>query len=149
MTGSPLLRLIFVLAGLLLLAIPAWRLATRTQPLQPDSIPASSPASPTADPIALTFTAAPGPEEIQVQISGSNVATVRSVHWPATVTLPITLPAEGIDLVISATWAQTTEAPVHALRIQATRNARSLADATFWGTDSVMDVVTLNAPPQP
>lgn len=138
-----------VLIGLLVLAIPAWRLASRTQPSHADSIPVSHSPTSSADPITLTFTAAPGPEEIQVQILGSHVATVRSDHWPATVTLPIALPSEGIDLVVSATWPQTTEAPIHALRIQATLNDRPLADATLWGATAVTDVVTLNAPPRP
>lgn len=149
MTGSPLLRLVFVLVGLLLLALPAWRLANRTQPSRAASIPASPPKNPASQPIALTFSAAPAPEEIQVEISGSNVVTLRPLQWPATVTLPLALPAEGIDLVISATWAQTTEAPVHALRIQATRDAQPLADTTFWGGASVADVMTLTAPAQP
>lgn len=147
MTGSPLLRLIIVWVGLILIALVGWHLAGRNHSPPHPSLPSSPPLSP--DRIDFTFTSTQEPTEIQIEASGSKVATLHPNHGLATASLPLVLPAEGLDLVISATWPQTTEASTRALRVQATRNAQLLADTTLWGDSSIRDVVTLAAPSRP
>ena len=150
MSGSPLLRLALVLAGLALLAIPAWRLTARNVPPVP-SRPATGISDLPQETLHLVFTAVSPPEEIRVQFSGTTLATLHPKVLPASAVLPLHIPPTGIDLVISAAWSGTNIAPAHshALRIQATLGSQPLTDTTLSGDSPIEDVITLPAPPLP
>jgi len=145
MTGSPLLRILLVFAGLALIAIPAWRLTSREAPALPVAVEKTPVAR---QELTLTFSSPILPSEISVHANNTPVVSLQPETSPASATVLLPLPPEGLDLVIRATW------PAHAghtnaLRIQATRGPEPLTDTTLWGDPDLADVVTLPAPPTP
>lgn len=146
MTGSPLLRLALVLAGLALLAIPALRLAGR-EPAPAPAVEVHATKTGISRTIRLTFTSPLPPAEIIVSALGAEVAKLQPATASAAADVTVDLPPEGIDLVIKATWPEG--AKTNALRVQAEVNTDSLADATLWGDPNVEDVVTLSGAPHP
>lgn len=140
MTGSPLFRLLLLLAGLFVLAIPAWKLTGRTSPV-PAEPAAPGPQVPSTQPVHLQFTSPLPPDSIIVEALGHQVASLAGPDGPWSVEIPLELPAEGLDLVVRATWSGT--APANALRVQARTGAHDLMDTTLWGDPNLEDVVTL------
>lgn len=140
MTGSPLFRLLLLLAGLFVLAIPAWKLTGRTNPVPQEPV-APGPQAQARQSIHLQFTSPLPPDSIIVEALGHQVATLAGPDGPWSVELPLELPAEGIDLVVRATWPGT--APANALRIQARTDGHDRLDTTLWGEPNLEDVVTL------
>lgn len=140
MTGSPLFRLLLLLAGLVVLAIPAWKLTGRTSPV-PAAPAAPEPQVPSPQPVHLQFTSPRPPDSIFVEALGHQVASLAGPDGPWSVEIPLELPAEGLDLVVRATWSGT--APANALRVQARTGAHDLMDTTLWGDPNLEDVVTL------
>jgi len=146
MTGSPFFRLVLLLAGLVLLAIPAWRLTGRAAPA-PQQPPARGTDTPVRQSVQLRFTSPLPPETIVVQALGKTVTTLRGPDGPWSVEIPLELPAEGIDLVVNATWPG--QSPSNALRIQARVGDSDRLDTTLWGTPDIEDVVTVSGGGQP
>jgi len=145
MTGSPLLRLLLVFAALALIAIPAWRLTGREAPapaVAGDKLPV------VVHELALTFSSPILPSGISVRASNTVVATLTPETSPASATVSLPIPPEGLDLVVSATWPATA-GQTNALRIQASLDSESLADTTLWGDPDVEDVITVTAPSKP
>lgn len=145
MTGSPLLRILLVFAGLALIAIPAWRLTSREAPAPPVAVEKTPGAR---QELTFTFSSPILPSEISVHANNTPVVSLQPETSPASATVLLPLPPEGLDLVIKATW------PAHAghtnaLRIQATRGPEPLTDTTLWGDPDLADVVTLPGPPTP
>ncbi|MFZ4683143.1 MAG: hypothetical protein ACOYMS_11615 [Terrimicrobiaceae bacterium] len=147
MTGSPLLRLFAVVAGLALLAIPAWRLTGReTSAVVQPPVAETTPDS--AATVELTFTSPIPPAGITVEADGSKIANCNPRTSSTTVRVPLQLPTEGVDLVVKTTWPDSSTGP-NALRVQVTVEGKSLADTTLWGSPDVEDVVTLPGASKP
>jgi len=151
MTGSPLLRLALVFAGLVLLAIPAWRLTGReTAEEKAVTVVEKKPAA--AQLIQLVFASPQTPSEIVVTAHGKTVATLNFPEGPWWVEVPLSLPPEGLDLIIQATWPEKTWPDAtnnNALRVQARAGLETIADTTLWGDSPIEDVVTLTGSPTP
>lgn len=141
MTGSPFFRLLLLAVGLVLLALPAWRLTGRPAPApaQPEPVGGNRPVSQS---VQIQFTSPLPPETIVVEALGRTVATLKGPDGPWSVKIPLVVPIEGIDLVVRATW--TGPAPSNALRMQARVGTSERLDTTLWGTPNIEDVVTLS-----
>jgi hypothetical protein len=150
MTGSPLLRLLLVLAGLALLAVPAWRLTARQAPATMP-VHAAEKQQPAVAEIELTFTSPIPPSLITVDADGLTIVKSRPESDVTSLRKPVRLPPGGVDLVIKATWPESANpaAKANALRVQATLDGTTLADTTLWGDPDVEDVVTLPRVPKP
>ncbi len=141
MTGSPLLRLALVLAGIVLLAIPALRLTSRATPERSAVSPTEKNTASVRE-VRFTFLSPTPPAEITVEAHGAQVAKLRPDATLATADVALTLPTAGIDLIIRANWTGDPE-KINPLRVQASLDGNPLTDTTLWGDSRMEDVITL------
>jgi len=138
MRGSPILRFLAIGAFLALAGIPIWSLTHREKP-----------------PAALSAAPQSGNHEVEISVTSSREAMVtlsyagqtvlQSPGPTATLSGRVTLPVDGADLIVHASW-QDTSAP-NAVRVTARCDGAPLGDATFWGESSVEDVLTIGGTP--
>ncbi len=133
MTGSPLLRLALILIALVALAIPLASITGRTE-APPSQTDVTEPARPFTRTVTFAITSTSTPASLTITATDRTLAT----DPPATFTAE--LPATATDLIIRASWPDTTS---HALRVIATNDGLPLIDQTFWATDTLADVLTL------
>jgi len=147
MTGSPLLRLLLVLAGLGLLAIPAWQLTGRETPaaIAPPALE-KNPGS--VAEVQLTFTSPIPPSRITVEAEGSKLVTCDPLTSVTTANAPLRRSIDGNDLVVKASWPDSSPKD-NALRVQVAVDGKSLSDTTLWGSPGIEDVITLPGAPAP
>ena len=147
MTGSPLLRLLLVLAGLGLLAIPAWHLTGRETPaaIAPPALE-NKPGS--VAEVQLTFTSPIPPSRITVEAEGSKLVTCDPQTSVTTAKAPLQRAIDGNDLVVKASWPDASPKD-NALRVQVAVDGNPLSDTTLWGSPNVEDVITLPGAPAP
>ena len=144
MTGSPLLRLALVLGILALLAVPAWRLTGReAPPPAPAPVTASTPSA--TDTTEVAFTAATAPEQLDLDVLGKTIYTVKpnpgDYSSGFVISAQIPLPAAETDLVIRAKWSGTQA--MNALRLQVGSEQDYRMDTTLWGEPQIEDVIIL------
>ncbi len=137
MRGSPIFRLLLVLAGLLLAGIPVWQLTHRREeaPVPPPVVPA--PDASTGHWVEVEMTAsAPG----RLVLSSLGRPLLDSGNSVPTLGGRIFVSGKSPDdLVVSAKWENSADN--HAVRVVVKENGETLKDVTFWGTDSVEDVL--------
>lgn len=139
MTGSPLLRLAFVLIALIALAIPLARMTARPE-ASSASVDSSTPARPTTRSVTIAVTTTSTPASLTLTAPGRTVAT--DPEAPFTTDLP----TNPTDIIIRASWP---EAVPHAVRVVASIDDIPLVDHTFWATDTLADVLTLPGTSEP
>jgi len=151
MTGSPLLRFALVLAALALLAIPAWRLTGREAPPMASAQPGPAKAANPVEPTEIIFTAATPPTQIEVQLLGKTILTLKptAADFPAgySASAPISLARAESDLVFRASWSGTQA--MNALRVQIGSEMDTRVDTTLWGTPQVEDAIIVPGRPAP
>jgi len=139
MRGSPLFRLAIVLGLFLLALVPLWRLT------------AAGEASPPAN--ALPPPVEPASVSTQIEITCSRPATRLALEylgkpvWSGSgraAAATLTLPAAAFDLQVEAAW-DSADPGENAVRIRVLRDDLPLADASFWGRDSVNDAFRVPA----
>lgn len=140
MRGFPLLRLFLVATGLALLGVPVWIL-TRPAPSAPT--PASVPVEPEKTSIYEVLLTASAPARLAVR--AANQPTVESAGSVTSLTASLTMnSASPEDIAVFGNFDPA--AGNSALRAEVRLSGRTLADATFWGTGPVEDVVTIPKP---
>ncbi len=139
MRGSPLLRAVFALVVLALVAIPIWKL-THQVAASMDST-AVTPDAKAPVHIALTF--AHAPVGFQVLYLGKVVWEERQPADTVQKDFSMEFPKEGIDLEIKAEWLPGT--PLTAMRVTVAHGYSS-SEQTAWGKESVDAVLTFKDP---
>jgi hypothetical protein len=141
MRGFPLLRLVFVVAVLGVLAIPVWSL-TRAKPESGDA-PRLAEGETQKNAAYLVKLTASSPATLRVM--AANQPTVSSDAgvkvFETTFEMDAGLPE---DLAVFADFAD--ESSAHAVRVEVRSGEMVLADTTLWGTGVVEDVVEVRAP---
>ena len=150
MRGFPLFQVLIVAVLFAAAGLAVWKL---TRPAADIATPASTPANVPEPVNAATFLAidasfAPAPTDFQVRcqdqtvLEGHGPGRQFSTRWKASV------PKEGIDLVIRATWphdaAAAASGPAAARLIVGTPNGAKI-DNTFWTEPgkSLAEIVTV------
>jgi len=137
MRGSPIFRLVLVFAGLLLAGIPVWQLTHRGKNL-PVRVPAVAASdSETGHWMEVEMTAS-APARLALSSLGQSLLH-SDTSVPALGGRIFVSGKSPDDLVVSAKWENSTAN--HAVRVVVKENGETLKDATFWGTDSVEDVL--------
>lgn len=127
-------------AGLALLGVPVWIL-TRPAPSAPP--PASAPIEPEKTAIYEVLLTASAPARLAVR--AANQPTVESAGTATSLTACFTMnAAEPEDLAVFGNFDPA--AGNSALRVEVRLAGRTLADATFWGTGLVEDVIAIPKP---
>ncbi|HEY5778756.1 MAG TPA: hypothetical protein VIT00_08460 [Terrimicrobiaceae bacterium] len=89
--------------------------------------------------LTLEIDTAPAAQSISASYLGREL--IPEDHEGGTYNGKIHLPgSSAADLVVTAKWAGTQTV---ALRVRAANDDGSLAEASFWGADSVQDVFTI------
>jgi hypothetical protein len=137
MRGSPLVRAILVLIGLLALLMPLRTLTSRrSQTVAP--LEQTGQAAPAKKRFRLELTSTTVPFKFQITSGGETIWSGESNSTTATTEAELNFPPEGIDLVVDASWTENKET---ALRLVLIRDSARMAK-TMWGTTSVTEVLT-------
>jgi hypothetical protein len=135
MRGTPWLRFALVTIALALAAIPVWRLMRSEAP--PARLNAGAPAQ-TERQLTLEIVSAPSADSVSVSYLGQELVSERQEgSYTGTLRLPSSSPA---DLIVMATWQDTRRAALH---VQVSNEDGPIAEASYWGTDQVRDVLTI------
>jgi hypothetical protein len=138
MEGRPWLRVALIVLGFSLLGWPVWSLthhATVPTPVAPEvknSVP---------EPLRATITFATPPATCAVKALGEVLVESTDPGREVITDWEATVPSEGLDILVKATWPDGTEQT--AVRVAITRGAETLADETFWTTDRLVKTVTI------
>jgi hypothetical protein len=135
MRGTPWLRFALMTIALALAAIPVWRLMRSEAP----------PARPTAGPpaqserqLTLEIVSAPSADSVSVSYLGQElISKGQEGSYTGTLRLPS---SSAADLVVTGTWQGTRRAALH---VQVSNEDGPIAEASYWGTDRVRDVLTI------
>ncbi|MBA3960575.1 MAG: hypothetical protein H0X40_01555 [Chthoniobacterales bacterium] len=140
MRGSPLFRTAVILLALLLLILP---LRSLTSARSKAALAPLLPVAPVAA-VQLTLTSTSVPFRFQVSHLGKTIWGGESSASSRSKSLTIPFPAEGIDLVVQASWPEKKDT---AIRVDLTRGENPPTTRTLWGTEQVNDVVTFAPSP--
>lgn len=137
MRGTPWIRFVLMAIALALAAVPI-RLLTRsgepTSPVVPVTLPL-----PVERELTLEIDTAPAAQSISASYLGREL--IPEGHEGGRYTGRIHLPGSSpADLVVTARWTGTQTA---ALRVRAANDDGPVAEASFWGADSVQDVFAI------
>ena len=135
MRGSPIIRTGLVLFALLLLILPL-RSLTSMRAVAP-LIAKQKVIAPEI--VRLTVTSTSVPFRFQISHLGQLIWEGESSTNSSSKSLTMPFPAEGIDLLVQASWSEKKET---AIRIEAARGESAPISRTLWGTEQVDDVVT-------
>jgi hypothetical protein len=113
MRGSPLVRALVVLLGLLALLLPLRTLPSHQVVQQPTGETKAS----AAKKLHLELTSTTAPFQYQVSFAGKAIWHGEANTNSAATDVDLDFPAEGIDLVLDATWSETKST---AVRLQVT-----------------------------
>ena len=140
MEGRPWLRILFVLAGFLLLGIPVWTM-TREKP----KIVIAQKAPVIAGALRVSLTFAEAPTDFELKYLGATLCTGKGPQKEFTCDWTVGLPPEGADLLLTVNWPESA-APT-AVRVQVQKADQTLADQTIWGTGNVVETITVGGKP--
>jgi hypothetical protein len=137
MRGAPWIRFSITAGALALFAIPIW-LLTRSDAPTLVPIPAAQ-SRPTQRDVTLEIETAPPAEAIGASYLGRELIPSENAggSFSGTIQLPTDSAA---DLLVSAKWSGTATA---ALRVRVSDENGILTEASFWGTENVLDVFTV------
>lgn len=143
MRPSPLFLLVLVTVGLGLIAVPLVRLtgasaASRPGPAAAPDPTATAPRIPTW--LRLRFTHPP--ERVSLRQDGRELAEVAMpTDNPIVASLTLSLPPEGIELLVEATWPAGT--PTTALGVELEPDGYDSRATTLWtDTATVSEIVS-------
>ena len=137
MRGTPWIRFALMACALALVAVPIW-LLTRSEGSSEPAAPPPAPPAVERD-LTLEIESAPAAQSIVISYLGRELipSTPPDGTYSGTIRLPAASPA---DLVVTARWAST---PMAALRVRVSDLDGPVAEASYWGTDRVEDVLTI------
>jgi len=125
---------------------------TANPPIEQQSTPEieeNAVAEPTTEEsLAISFTSPVVPTELSIESEGSQIAHVTPEAFGNPVILPIAIPAEGIELVVRASW-NAGDPKTNALRIRITDPSGAEIDTTLWGDASISDVIAIPGKERP
>jgi hypothetical protein len=107
------------------------------------SVPLANPSAPVAT-VQLTITSTTVPFRFQISHLGKPIWEAESSASSSSKSLAMPFPAEGVDLVVQASWREKKET---AIRVEAARGEGAPVSRTLWGTAKVDDVVTFAPSP--
>jgi len=137
MRGTPWIRFALMAIALSLAAVPIWLLTRPGEPASP-VVSATLPL-PVERELTLEIDTAPAAQSISASYLGREL--IPEDHEGGTYNGKIHLPgSSAADLVVTAKWTGTQTV---ALRVRAANDDGPLAEASFWGADSVQDVFTI------
>ena len=141
MRGTPWLRFALMTIALALTAVPIWLLMRSAAP---PPAPNSAPVAQAERELTLEIVSAPAAHSIRLSYLGQELLPEHQVggSYSGTVRVPSGSP---VDLVVTATWNATESV---ALRVQVSNDDGPIAEASYWGTDRIQDVLTIPESPQ-
>ncbi|HEY5811820.1 MAG TPA: hypothetical protein VIT23_04100 [Terrimicrobiaceae bacterium] len=126
-----------MVVALALAGIPIWML------IRPEEAavvpPVSSPAAPERE-LTLEIQTAPAAQSLHASYLERKL--IPANHEGGNYTGVIRLPTSAADLIVTASWEGTH---VAALRVRTSNNDGPIAEASFWGTDEIEEVITIPA----
>jgi hypothetical protein len=138
MRGSPLLQLLGLVLALVLLAIP---LRYLTSAPRAETLPLDRDASTSnLKPVELELLSSTVPFTFEIRFLGKPLWAGASQRATETKTVQIPFPPEGVDLTISARWANPGMA---ALQLTVTPADQPSLSQTLWGDGKVSDTITI------
>ena len=140
MRGSPLLRVLLVVIGLLAVLWPLRRLTTHRAE-------ASAAAAPTAaaaeSNVHLVLTSTSFPFTFEVSHLGKTIWKGEATESSVASDVKMAFPSEGVDLLVNAKWQGAKQA---AVRLDVTPDDGNTMTKTLWGDGSVNSVLTFTKP---
>jgi len=141
MKGSPLVRLVLVIAALLAVL---WPLRTLTShhdsPQTPTAVKTAANSEVT---VHMVLTSTTWPFSFEVTHLGKVIWKGDSSASSIAQDIPLSFPAEGIDLVLNAHWQEEKQT---AIKLEVTPPDSDPMARTLWGTTQVGDVLTFSKP---
>lgn len=137
MRGTPWIRFALTACVLALVGIPIWLLTQPEAPAETVVTPAAA-SQRTEQDFTLQIESAPAAESIGVSYLGRELVSATPTGGSYSGT--IRLPTAGADLVVMARWSGTRTA---ALRVKVSNPDGPVAEASYWGTDRVEDVLAI------
>ncbi|MFY8215807.1 MAG: hypothetical protein ACOVMP_04315 [Chthoniobacterales bacterium] len=104
--------------------------------------PTDEPSGVAPEEMVVRFDSPTVPSSLSIESEGVEIARINSSTFGEPLHLPLLIPAEGLDLVVQASW-NDPNSKSHALRIQIDLPTGSEIDTTLWGNTSVADVITI------
>jgi hypothetical protein len=142
MRGTPWLRFALMAIALALAGVPILFL-TRSEEAPSPAVPVRSPASVERE-LTLEIHTAPAAQSIGASYLDREL--IPNAHEGGSYSGTIRLPAKSAaDLVVTARWRGTQAA---ALRVRTSNEDGPVAEASFWGTDKIEEVLTIPAAQQ-
>ena len=139
MRGTPWIRFAVTACILALVGIPIWLLTQTEAPAETAVTPAAV-SQQTEQDFTLQIESAPAAESIGVSYLGRELVSVTPTGGSYSAT--VRLPTAGADLVVMAKWSGTLAA---ALRVKVSNQDGPVAEASYWGTDRIEDVLAIPA----
>jgi hypothetical protein len=136
MRGTPWLRFAVMACALGLMAIPVWRLTRAGGPSKAALPMTTSPAM--ERDLTLEIESVPAAESIGVSYLGREL--IPEAKQGGSYSGTIRLPVAPADLVVVAQWSGSQMA---ALRVRVSDESGPVAEASYWGTDRIEDVLTV------
>lgn len=142
MRGTPWLRFALMAIALALAGVPIL-LLTRSEETSSPAVPVRSSAFVERE-LTLEIHTAPAAQSIGASYLDREL--IPSAHEGGSYSGTIRLPANSAaDLVVTANWRETQAA---ALRVRTSNEDGPVAEASFWGTDKIEEVLTIPAAQQ-
>jgi uncharacterized protein with GYD domain len=141
MRGFPLLRLVFVVVVLGVLAIPVWRVTrAKSDAGEPPRAEAAG-TEKNATFVAALTASAPATLRVMAANQPTALSEVGVKFFEARFVMAADRPE---DLAVFAEFDDKSSA--HAVRVEVRAGGKAIADTTLWGTGLVEDVVEIPAP---
>ena len=137
MRGSPVVRTIVIVAVLLLMAVPVWKLTHRAEASISVIISQATPSNRPSVNISLTF--AHPASGFKLMHLGKEIWEGKNPERVVQKDFTMDFPVEGIDLELKAQWSDGT--PLTAVRVSVV-HGDSHIERTVWGTGTLDEVLT-------
>lgn len=106
---------------------------------RPEAAPVAAPMAAKERPARLAITATAAPFRFEVSHLGKVIWRGESATTQAESDVPLSFPAEGVDLALKADWAGGQTA---AVRLAVSIDGNDPIERTIWGDGSVDEVLT-------
>jgi hypothetical protein len=140
MRGSPLLRVLLVVIGLLLVSLPL-RSLTSHSPEKPSST--GQPETEIQSNVHVVLTSTTFPFTFEISHLGKTIWKGDALEGSVARDVQMSFPPEGIDLLVDAKWQDQKQT---AVRLDVTPEGSDTITKTLWGTAQVSDVLTFAKP---
>ncbi len=142
MRGSPPLHLFICLLGFALLALPLARLTfARPDIVAMKDANQSAPVTSTSTPTLIRIRFAHAPETLSLKLGVKELAPSPISHLPSPLEIraAVPIPADGIELILNATWPQGT--PDTAITVELEPDDKDARTQTCWSRGAQMSEV--------